>query len=127
MTSTRFLATLLLVTATTPLFAAESLAPPPAPLVEGLPVPVTTHPDQLSLLQSTNPQLAANKQLVYDMWRTIILAGQVDAAERFLTEGYIQHNPTVPTGRAAFQQFFSGHRARNFGNRHESLRLVTFP
>lgn len=98
------------VMATAPLGAADapvSLAPPHAPLVEGLPVPVTAHPDQLSLLQSADPQLAANKQLVFDMWRTLILAGQVEAADRFLTEGYIQHNPMVPTGRAAFQQFFS--------------------
>lgn len=87
--------------------APVSLAPPHAPIVDGLPVPVTAHPDQLALLRSADPQLAANKRLVFDMWRTIILAGQVDAAERFLTENYIQHNPRVPTGRAAFQRFFS--------------------
>lgn len=68
---------------------------------------MTAHPNQLSLLQSAVPQLAANKQLVFDMWRTILLAGQVEQAARFMTEGYIQHNPTAPTGRAAFQQIFS--------------------
>jgi predicted SnoaL-like aldol condensation-catalyzing enzyme len=87
--------------------AADSLAPPPAPIVDGLPVPVTAHPDQLSLLASTDPQLAANKQLVFDMWRTLVIAGKVEQAGRFLTEDYIQHNVMVPTGRAAFQQLFS--------------------
>lgn len=106
MKSRRLFAALLLTSAST-IFAAESLAPPPAELVAGLPVPVTAHPDQLSLLASDNPQLAANKKLVFDMWRTILLAGQVEQADRFLTEGYIQHNPTAPTGRAAFQQIFS--------------------
>lgn len=107
MTSTRLVATWLFGVATSIVSAAESLAPPSAPLVEGLPVPVTAHPDQRALLQSADPQLAANKQLVFDMWRTLLVAGQVDAAPRFLTEDYRQHNVTAPTGRAAFQQVVS--------------------
>src|SRR5690606_20999197 len=100
MTTPRLL-TALLFTAASTAFAAESLAPPPAPIVDGLPVPVTAHPDQLALLASDDPQLAANKKLVFDMWRTLLIAGQVEQAERFLTEDYIQHNVMVPTGRAA--------------------------
>jgi predicted SnoaL-like aldol condensation-catalyzing enzyme len=107
MKTTRLFAALLFTTVPTLAFAADSLAPPPAPIVEGLPVPVTAHADQLSLLTSADPQLAANKRLVFDMWRTVLLAGQVEQAERFLTENYIQHNPTAPTGRAAFQKIFS--------------------
>jgi predicted SnoaL-like aldol condensation-catalyzing enzyme len=103
----RRLSVLLLLSNTAGLFAADSLAPPHAPIVDGQPVPVTAHPDQLALLQSADPQLAANKKLVFDMWRTILIAGQVEQAERFLTEDYIQHNVTAPTGRAAFQQIFS--------------------
>src|SRR5690606_34300657 len=106
MTTPRLL-TALLFTATSTVFAADSLAPPPAPIVDGLPVPVTAHPDQLALLASSDPQLAANKKLVFDMWRTILLAGQVEQAERFLAEDYIQHNVTAPTGRAAFQRIFA--------------------
>ncbi len=107
MKNTRLLTALLFTLASTATFAADSLAPPPAPLVEGLPVPVTPHPEQLTLLQSADPQLAANKQLVFNMWRTILLAGQVEQAERFMTEDYMQHNPMASTGRAAFQQFFN--------------------
>jgi predicted SnoaL-like aldol condensation-catalyzing enzyme len=93
-----------------------SLAPPHADLIEGQTVRVTAHPDPLSLLQDTDPALAANKQLVFDMWRTIIMAGQVEAAARFLKEDYIQHNPMAATGRAGFVEFFS-----NFVPRQETV------
>jgi predicted SnoaL-like aldol condensation-catalyzing enzyme len=57
--------------------------------------------DQAALLRSEDPKLAANKQLVFDMWRTIIQGGQTELAPRFFTEGYIQHNPNVASGRDA--------------------------
>jgi predicted SnoaL-like aldol condensation-catalyzing enzyme len=87
--------------------AQTSLAPPHAPLIEGQTVRVTAHPDQLSLLQSADPRLAANKRLVFDLWRTVLLAGQVEQADRFLAENYIQHNVTARTGREAFKQIFA--------------------
>ena len=31
----------------------------------------------------------------------------MEFAEKYMMEGYIQHNPNVPTGRAAFIEFFS--------------------
>jgi predicted SnoaL-like aldol condensation-catalyzing enzyme len=31
----------------------------------------------------------------------------MEFAEKYLAESYIQHNPTVPTGREAFVDFFS--------------------
>jgi predicted SnoaL-like aldol condensation-catalyzing enzyme len=64
-------------------------------------VPPVAAPDQAALLKSSDPKLAANKKLVFDMWRTIIQAGQVDKAPQYFTEGYIQHNPNVATGRDA--------------------------
>jgi predicted SnoaL-like aldol condensation-catalyzing enzyme len=67
-------------------------------------VPVTDH---AALLADANPQLAANKRLVYDFWREVFEAGHMELAERYLTESYVQHNPNVPTGRAAFVAFFS--------------------
>lgn len=70
-------------------------------------VPVTAHPDPLSQLASTNPALAANKQLVFDFWRTVINAGHADAIDTMLAEGYTQHSPALPTGRAAIKQVFS--------------------
>jgi predicted SnoaL-like aldol condensation-catalyzing enzyme len=64
-------------------------------------VPPTPAPDQLSLLKSSDPKLAANKKLVFDMYRAIIQAGRTDMAPQFFTEDYIQHNPNVATGRDA--------------------------
>ena len=90
----------------------RSLAPPPAATVFGEPVPVTAHADHTFLLDSGDPRLRANKRLAYDMWRTILNAGQVEAADRFLAEDYIQHNPTAPTGREAFKQVFSSFMTR---------------
>jgi predicted SnoaL-like aldol condensation-catalyzing enzyme len=70
-------------------------------------VPVEASPNQALLLQSQDPQLAANKRLVSDFWREVLEAGHLDLAEKYLTETYIQHNPNVPTGRAGFIQYFS--------------------
>jgi predicted SnoaL-like aldol condensation-catalyzing enzyme len=93
------------------LFAAESLAPPHAPIVDGLPVPVTAHPEQRSLLQSALPELAANKQLVYDYWRNAS-AGNATALEGFLSADYVEHNPLLPTGRSAFVDYVKANVAQ---------------
>ena len=70
-------------------------------------VPVTPAPDHAALLASSNPKLAENKRLVYDFWREVFEAGHMELAEKYMAESYIQHNPNVPTGRAAFVEFFS--------------------
>lgn len=70
-------------------------------------VPVTGNPDHERLLASADPVLAANKRLVYDFQREVLEAGHLELAERYLTAGYIQHNPNVPSGRDGFVAFFS--------------------
>jgi predicted SnoaL-like aldol condensation-catalyzing enzyme len=70
-------------------------------------VPVVAVTNQAQLLASADPKLAANKRLVYDFWREVIEGGHMELAEKYMTESYIQHNPNVPTGRAAFVAFFS--------------------
>jgi len=62
---------------------------------------------QKSMLYSKDPQLAKNKRLVYDFWRSVLEGGHLEPASKYLTEAYIQHNPNVPTGRQAFIDFFS--------------------
>ena len=69
-------------------------------------VPVQASPDQEKMLASTDARVAANKRLVYDFWREVFEGGHVELADRYMAEGYIQHNPNVPTGRAAFVEFF---------------------
>jgi len=68
-------------------------------------VPPTGVADQQALLQSSDPHLAANKKLVFDMWRAIIQGGRTDLVSQFFTEGYIQHNPNVATGRDAMVDY----------------------
>jgi len=69
-------------------------------------VAVTPAPDHAVLLQSADSKLAQNKRLVYDFWREVFEAGHLELADKYLAESYIQHNPNVPTGRAAFVEFF---------------------
>jgi len=70
-------------------------------------VPVTPAANQDQLLASADPQLAANKKLAYDFVREVIDGGHLELAEKYMAEGYIQHNPGIATGRAAFVERFS--------------------
>ena len=69
-------------------------------------IPVKVYPNQQSLLKSDNPQLAANKKLVFDFWREVFQTHNMKLAPKYMAENYIQHNPMVPTGRKAFTDFF---------------------
>lgn len=95
------------------LFAAESLAPPHAPIVEGLPVPVVPHPLPQVLLESASPELAENKRLVVDFWRNVIIGGKAEDAPQYMHANYTEHNPLLPTGPEAFQQYVANRVRRN--------------
>ncbi|MEY4546233.1 MAG: hypothetical protein RL685_2428 [Pseudomonadota bacterium] len=105
---------------------APAVTPPAATSPEGTPpaatppentaalqpaLPVVANADHEQLLSSTVPALAANKRLVYDMWRTLIEARNTQAAEQYFAEGYIQHNPNADTGRAGVLAFFASQGA----------------
>ena len=77
------------------------------PLATRAQVPVTANPNHETMLASPDPKLAANKKLVYDFWRSVFEGAHMELAEKYMAESYIQHNPNVPTGRAAFVEFFS--------------------
>ena len=70
-------------------------------------VAVTANPDQAQMLASGDAKLAAHKRLVYDFWREVFEGGHMELVDKYMAEGYIQHNPMVPTGRAAFVEAFS--------------------
>jgi predicted SnoaL-like aldol condensation-catalyzing enzyme len=53
-------------------------------------------------------QEKANVQMVLNWWREVIVARHLDLAPKYQAEDYIQHNPNIPTGRAAFVKFFGG-------------------
>jgi predicted SnoaL-like aldol condensation-catalyzing enzyme len=70
-------------------------------------LPVTPAADQQKLLSSSDPQLAANKKLVYDFSRIVLAGLHLDQAPAFLRDDYIQHNPNVETGLQGFLDYFS--------------------
>ncbi|HEU4650566.1 MAG TPA: nuclear transport factor 2 family protein [Croceibacterium sp.] len=86
-----------------------SLAPPVPTGSTGL----SAHPTPLLLLEDRDPVLAANKRLVFDMWRGVVNAGHVELADRLLAEDYIQHSPVISTGRAAFKRVFAAVERRD--------------
>jgi predicted SnoaL-like aldol condensation-catalyzing enzyme len=67
-------------------------------------LPVEVHPRQLELLESTDAGLAANKKLVFDFCREVLQAHRVERAPDYLAEDYVEHDPTVAGGRAAFME-----------------------
>ena len=57
--------------------------------------------------ESLTREEQANRQLVLALTKAM-QEHNVPLAAGFLEEGYIQHNPMVPTGKAGFVKFFSG-------------------
>jgi predicted SnoaL-like aldol condensation-catalyzing enzyme len=76
--------------------ATPALAEPPVP------APIEDH---AKMLRSDDPQLAANKKLVYDMYRILLQAGHWERAGEFIADGYVQHNPNVENGLKAVQDY----------------------
>ena len=70
------------------------------------PVVAVSPEAQRAMLASSDPQLAANKKLVWDMWRTFLQGGDIDAADRYLAPEYHQHNPNAETGLAGVKAYF---------------------
>lgn len=70
-------------------------------------VPVLANPNQEQMLTGSDPKAVMNKRLVYDFWREVFEGGHMELAEKYMAESYVQHNPNVATGRAAFVAFFS--------------------
>ena len=64
----------------------------------------------LSIDPRETPQLAANKKLVFDMWRAIIQGAHTELAPQYFTPDYIQHNPNVATGRDAMVAYLKATR-----------------
>src|SRR6266702_2532768 len=66
-----------------------------------------------SINPPTNPQVPPmnaqekkNLDMVMTWWREVLYAGHLDLAPKYQAENYIQHNPNINTGRAAFVKFF---------------------
>ncbi len=73
-------------------------------------VPPVVSQDHAALLASPDPKLAANKRLVYDMYRIVLQAGRHDRAHEFVAEDYIQHNPNAAQGLAGLIDYVRSSR-----------------
>jgi len=61
--------------------------------------------DHTAMLASDDPKLAANKRLVYDMYRIVLQAGLADRAGDYIAEDYVQHNPNAGQGLKGLQDY----------------------
>lgn len=78
-----------------------------APMAAFAQTAVTANPNHQKLLIGSNWSETANKHLVYDFWRIVFEAGQVQYAPMYMDKNYIQHNPNVANGRDAFIAFLT--------------------
>jgi predicted SnoaL-like aldol condensation-catalyzing enzyme len=53
-----------------------------------------------------NAKEKANLDMVLEWWRVVIEGGHLDETGKYQAVDYIQHNPNLPTGQAAFVNFF---------------------
>ena len=74
------------------------------PCLASAQVPVSAATQHETFLSSPDARLVRNKKLVYDFWREVVDAGQIDQIDKYVAENYIQHNPTVATGRRALAE-----------------------
>lgn len=70
------------------------------------PVVAISPAEQRAMLASDDPQLAANKKLVWDMWREFLQGGDIEAADKYLAPEYHQHNPNAETGLEGVKAYF---------------------
>ena len=80
-------------------------------LVPLLPVPLRAESINPPTVVQTSPAMTQqeerNLKFVLDWWREVIQGGHLDLSAKYQADDYIQHNPNVPTGRAAFVSFFA--------------------
>ena len=62
--------------------------------------------DYSAVTFTLSPQEQKNLEIATVEFKDILQYGHVELAEKVMAPTYIQHNPNVPTGRAAFVDFF---------------------
>jgi predicted SnoaL-like aldol condensation-catalyzing enzyme len=68
--------------------------------------PVVAVDDPESLFTDSDPTIHRNKQAALHIMRELLQCGQWDRAAEWLTERYIQHNPSFPSGRDTIVRAF---------------------
>jgi predicted SnoaL-like aldol condensation-catalyzing enzyme len=60
----------------------------------------------IAAVKSDSKLEAKNKQIVLDMWYTILNERKLDQASKYIVADYIQHNPNAGQGLAAMVDYF---------------------
>jgi predicted SnoaL-like aldol condensation-catalyzing enzyme len=68
--------------------------------------PVVGVADPEALFTDANPKLNANKQATLHIMKDLLQCNHWNEADKWLTSRYLQHNPNIPSGRAAVVGFF---------------------
>ena len=77
------------------------------PAIQFAQEPVTGVPDPEALVKDSNPQLEANKRLIYNLFREVLEARHMELADKYLAQDFIQHNPNAANGLPALKKFFA--------------------
>src|SRR5262245_32067464 len=76
--------------------------------------------------KTMSAQEQANLKVVSDWWREVLQAGHTDLAEKYMAEDYLQHNPNISTGRAAFVAVFSRRAPRDIKPALDPAPVIQF-
>lgn len=63
--------------------------------------------DVEALFTSPDPKLHRNKQAAYHIIKDLLESGHWDLADHWMTERYIQHNPSIQSGRKTVVEYFT--------------------
>jgi predicted SnoaL-like aldol condensation-catalyzing enzyme len=78
----------------------------------------------LSIAAAAN-DVEANKKLVRDFYEMAFNEHKpTEAAKKYFGDKYIQHNPNVPNGAAAFYNYFEGHFKKNPKSHVKIYRVI---
>ncbi|MEO5705603.1 MAG: nuclear transport factor 2 family protein [Alteraurantiacibacter sp.] len=86
---------------------AATLPIPAAAQMRALSDPVVPHPDPESLFTSSDPVLNRNKQAALHIQRNLLKCNEWGRASEWLTDAYIQHNPSAASGLAGVVHYFT--------------------
>ncbi|ADQ79413.1 hypothetical protein Palpr_1266 [Paludibacter propionicigenes WB4] len=67
---------------------------------------VVASPNPDALFTSKDKKLNRNKQVAYHIVKDLLECNHWELADKYIAEGYIQHNPNAASGRDAVVKFF---------------------
>jgi predicted SnoaL-like aldol condensation-catalyzing enzyme len=78
-------------------------------------------PTPIIIVSDNDPQAQRNAQNVLEVYQKMINEKQPYSMDQYMAPGYIQHNPTLATGRDALEKAFAAMEAA-----HPTARVVVY-